>query len=180
MKILGVPIVQKRLSIFIVIISLLNIVTSAAQAEEISYKAMLKNNAANVQQIELGMTVAEVTLIMKNYQSEVRDGTLNNPWKIESNSNIEIYHYITRKHPPFTPIRENQTTPIIFEDGKVSAIGTNFLNEARNKSSASSIGTSDGENTVEERLTQLKSLYDKGLIDKESYQEQRERILDSI
>ena len=165
---------------FVVMISLLTIVVSASQAEEVSYKAMLKENAANITQIEIGMTESEVILIMKDYQSEVRDGALNNPWKIESNSSIDIYHYLTRKHPPFTTIRDNQATPIIFEDSKVSAIGRSYLEEARSASSSSGTSIVDGEDTVEERLIELKSLYDKGLIDEESYQEQKKRILNSI
>jgi hypothetical protein len=52
--------------------------------------------------------------------------------------------------------------------------------EARSNSSSSSTITADGEDTVEERLIELKSLYDKGLIDEESYQEEEKRILGSI
>jgi len=150
----------------------------ALSAEKITYKHMLNFNVENINKVKNGMTIDEVKLIMKDYNSEVRDGPLNNPWKIESSGNTEIFHYLTKSHPPFTPILEYQSEPVIFVDGKVQSIGRAYLKSARRASSESF--DSPGGDSVEERLMKLKSLYEGGLIDQDLYNEQKKRILDSI
>lgn len=54
---------------------------------------------------------------------------LDNPWKIETVSNIKILHYLVSRNPPFTPILENRTTPVILDDGEVISIGRQYLAE---------------------------------------------------
>ena len=154
-------------------------ILSGVNAEEIPYRQLLQLNAKGLSKIEIGMTIDKVKSIMKGYTSSVPDGALSNPWKIEKNNDTEIFHYLTKRYPPFTSIRESQAVPIIFVDGSVSAIGRNFLESAR----ASSESTDEAEKieeTIEARLIKLKNLYDKELIDKQTYNEQRTRILNSI
>lgn len=65
-------------------------------------------------------------------------------------------------------------------EARAIAINSAFLKEAPQKTSSIDSDNSDSENTVEQRLIRLESLYDKQLIDKEEYQEQKSRILDSL
>jgi hypothetical protein len=65
-------------------------------------------------------------------------------------------------------------------EARAIAINSAFLKEAPQKTSSTASNNSDSENTVEQRLIRLESLYDKQLIDKEEYQEQKSRILDSL
>jgi hypothetical protein len=117
---------------------------------------------------------------MKSFQSEVRDGKLKNPWKIESSGNAIIYHYLTKNHPPFVPILEWQATPVIFVNGIVSAVGRDYLRDARANTISSESPEPTSERTIEERLKTLEDLYDKGAIDQQTYDGQKQRILDSI
>lgn len=120
----------KLLTVFLLILG-----CSAAFADNdvkmIDYKEIINQNAQNINHVKIGMTISDVVNLMKNFQSEVKDGILNNPWKIESKGNTEIYHYLTRRHPPFTPILENQAVPVIFVNGLVSAVGRHYLKDAR-------------------------------------------------
>ncbi len=118
---------------------------------------------------------------MGNTQSKVRSGPINNPWKIEIHGDMEILHYITARHPPFMPIMANQATPIVIDEGTVIGVGRGVLEQI--KASASPTSTQSRESTeqsIEERLNTLKELYDNGTIDKESYETQKKRILESI
>jgi hypothetical protein len=127
------------------------------------------------------MTKDEVVKIMGNTQSKVRSGPINNPWKIEIYGDMEILHDITAGHPPFMPIMTNQATPIVIRAGKVIGMGRGLLKQI--KASASSANTQSrepAEQSIEERLNTLKKLYDNGTIDKESYETQKKRILESI
>jgi len=150
------------------------------EVEKVSYKKMLNLNAQNIRQIKEGMTIPEVVTIMMDLQAKVRSGPLNNPWRIEYKGDTEIYHYLTRGHPPFLPILENQAIPVIFVDGKVTAVGRQFLKEARSKASLDEPLNEAPEGTLEERLAKLKDLREKGLIDQQEYDSQKKRILDSI
>ena len=89
---------------------------SAEDVKEVSYEKMIELNSANVTKITAGMAKDEVTQIMGNIQSRVRSGAINNPWKIEIHDDMEILHYITSGHPPFTPILANQATPVVFRE----------------------------------------------------------------
>lgn len=160
---------------------LVTISADPCSAEVVPYRQMLSTNAGNVNNVTVGMTVPEVKKLMGNFQSEVRDGPLDNPWKIEVLGNTSVYHYLTRRHPPFTPILEQQATPVIFVNGKVTAIGRGFLRQARTGATSSNSPSSKatGE-SIESRLKTLKGLYDSGTIDQKTYDAQRQRILDSI
>ena len=154
---------------------------AAEDVTKVSYKNMIKLNSLNVTKITTGMTKDEVVQIMGNIQSKVRNGPINNPWKIEIHGDMEILHYITAGHPPFMPLRANQATPIVIDEGTVIGVGRGVLEQI--KASASPASTQSRESTeksIEERLDTLKKLYDNGTIDKESYETQKKRILESI
>lgn len=65
------------------------------------------------------------------------------------------------------------------QEARDIAINSAFLKEAQNDAAAGG-KQPDTENTVEERLVRLDSLYEKKLIDKQEYQEQKSRILNSL
>lgn len=146
--------------------------------EKVSYKTMIHRNAANVVKINKGMTKDEVVQIMGNFQSKVRSGPITNPWKIELHGNLEIFHYITAGHPPFMPIMANQATPIMLRNGVVMGMGRGMLEDI--KAAEPTRPNNPPEPSIEERLNTLKKLYDDGTIDEESYERQKQRILESI
>jgi hypothetical protein len=158
-------------------ILLLAIEFPTAMAEEVNYKTYISQNASNISTVSIGISRQEVLEIMGSDQSAVRDGPLANPWKLETRGDTEILWYLTRSHPAFRPIRSDQATPIIMEGGKVSAIGSRYLNSI---SSSKAKTTPVPEKTVEERLATLQKLHDDGAISDEEYEVQKRRILDSI
>ena len=149
--------------------------------KRVSYKEMIRLNRVNANKITTGMTRDEVMRIMRNIQSHVRDGPIDNPWKVEINGDIEVLHYITSGHPPFTPILAYQATPIVLREGRVVGMGRGVLKQMEASGPPASEKSSDSiEKSIEERLNTLKKLYDNGVIDRESYETQRTRILESI
>ena len=149
----------------------------SAFADEVKYKKYISQNASNISTVSIGMSRQEVLEIMGSDQSEVPDGPLANPWKLEMQGDTEILWYLTRSHPAFRPIRSDQATPIIIEEGKVLAIGTRYLSSV---SSSKAKKTPVLDKTVEERLATLQKLHDDGAITDEEYEVQKRRILDSI
>jgi hypothetical protein len=168
----------------VVLLTTVLLANASVFAEELKYKQFLRTNGENIGRVSLGMSEAEVREIMGSHTSAVRDGTLSNPWSTESNGKTLILHYLTRRNPPFTPIMENQATPVIFVDGVVSAIGRDYLRAARSSSAgnapAAAGGGSGGGASVTERLKTLDDLLEAGSIDQETYDRQKERILDSL
>jgi hypothetical protein len=155
--------------------------SAAEDVKKVSYKEMIRLNSVNVTKITTGMTKDEVLQIMGNTQSRVRSGPIGNPWKIEIHGGMEILHYITAGHPPFVPIMANQATPVILKAGKVIGMGRGVLKQVKASASPDPTQPRDSsEKSIEERLETLKKLYDNGTIDKESYETQKKRILESI
>ena len=133
---------------------------AAEDVKTVSYKKMMQLNEANVAKIATGMTKDEVVQIMGNIQSEVRDGPINNPWKIEIHGDLEILHYITSRHPPFMPIKAYQATPIVLKEGKVIGMGRGVLEEIKASASPAPAKPEGATaQSVEERLRILKKLY---------------------
>jgi hypothetical protein len=66
------------------------------------------------------------------------------------------------------------------QEARAIAINSAFLKEVPQNTVSTASNNSDSENTVEQRLIRLDSLYEKKLIDKQEYQEQKSRILDSL
>lgn len=162
---------------------------------KVAYKSLIAQNSQDVMKIKLGMDKEQALSFMKNIYATVNNGPVYNPWKIESFDNKEVYFYITSPHPPFTPIRERQTTPVIFQNDKVVGMGIQYYSQLRRNISQPSemIVPESSQNsapndhdvkengqTIEARLLKLKQLYDAGLIDKAAYDAQQMRILDGL
>ncbi len=114
--------------------AMIAILAASAQARDdqhLDYKELLARNNANVNQLSLGMTKEQVIALMKSYTSEVRDGPISNPYRTEAfqrgSDTYEVLYYLTRPHPPFTPLRDSQATPIILKNGAVSGWGHSAL-----------------------------------------------------
>jgi hypothetical protein len=167
----------KQITVVIVLL-----LSAGVHAEQVSYGKLLKLNAENLNKITQGMSEDQVKKIMGNYTSAVRDGSINNPWRTERVGDTTILHYLVRKHPPFTPLLENQSESVIIENNKVVSVGRQYLKTTRLKAAGNSESTTATANTksLEERLKSLKDLYDSGAIGKATYEEQKKRILDSI
>ena len=156
-------------------------------ADKVSYKEMIAINSINITKVTVGMRKEEVLKIMGDIVADVRDGPINNPWKAELNADIEVLYFITSSHPPFAPIRADQTTPIAIKDGMVVSVGREALKNIKkspvvvpSNSSSNSVQNTVPTKTLEERLQTLKSLYDNGSIDKKTYDEQKIKILNEI
>ena len=112
-----------------VVVALLTLGAFAATAEELSYREFLSRNAANSSKLSLGMTKEQVLSIMGNLRTQVRDGPISNPWKTEGfargEDTFEVLYYLVRRHPPFTPILQNQAISVVIKDGKLVAWGRN-------------------------------------------------------
>jgi hypothetical protein len=154
---------------------------AAEDVKTVSYKEMMQLNRANAAKIATGMTKDEVVQIMGNIRSKVRSGPIDNPWKIEIHGDLEVLHYITSRHPPFMPIKAYQATPVVLKEDRVIGMGRDVLEEIKASASPAPARPEIApEQSIEERLNTLKKLYDDGIIDKESYETQKTRILESI
>ena len=125
------------------------------------------------------MSEAQVKSIMGSDTTKVRNGPLDNPWKIERLGSSTVYHYLTSKNPPFTPILEHQATPVLFKDGKVVGIGRAYIKQFRENKNANAAAPSSSK-TIEERMTTLNNLLKSGAIDKPTYEKRKKEILSEI
>ena len=95
----------------------------------IPYKTFLVNNRSNIQKIKLGMKRSEVINLMGTMGSKVGSGPLSTPTYKESYKygadDFEVLFYLTQKYPTFRPIKKNQATPIILQNGFVTGVGWN-------------------------------------------------------
>lgn len=167
----------------IIVSMFLSLAIGNSYAEEVNYREFLKLNSTNIAKVSMGMSENDVKGIMGDYTT-VKGTVLNNPWKIERSGDAAVYHYLTSKHPPFTPIVEHQATPVLIKDGKVIGIGRGFLKDFRNNAmvskSAVPASAPATEKSIEERMATLKNLLDSGAIDKATYEVQKQKILDDI
>ena len=148
-------------------------------AKEVAYKELLTANKVNVDKVSIGMSEAQVKSIMGSDTTKVRNGPLDNPWKIERLGSSTVYHYLTSKNPPFTPILEHQATPVLFKDGKVVGIGRAYIKQFRENTNANAAAPSRSK-TIEERMTTLNNLLKSGAIDKPTYEKRKKEILSEI
>lgn len=99
----------------------------ASDPNIISYKDYLAANNQNIQHLKLGMSKDEVMALMKTYSADIHGNPLPNPSHIEfvqrGKDVYEIMYYITHAHPPFTPIRDTQATPVVLKNGAVAGWG---------------------------------------------------------
>jgi Protein of unknown function (DUF3192) len=97
----------------------------------VPYEDFLAQNNASTSHLRIGMTRDQVVALMKSNTTQVRDGPLSNPYRTESfqrDADIyEVLYYLTRKHPPFTPIRDWQATPVVLKNGTVVGWGQSAL-----------------------------------------------------
>lgn len=172
---------RKSASAIFMMLFLLATLAFSAETERVGYKRLLQLNVANIGKISLGMTFQEVEEIMGKYTSAVKDGALSNPWRKDLEGETTVYHYLTRRHPPFTTILESQAVPVIFSGGKVVGIGRQYLRSLRESiDNPPTAGADTSESGIEERLKRLKTLYDSGAIDSVTYKAQQKRILDRL
>ena len=148
-------------------------------AKEVAYKELLTANKVNVDKVSIGMSEAQVKSIMGSDTTKVRNGPLDNPWKIERLGSSTVYHYLTSKNPPFTPILEHQATPVLFKDGKVVGIGRAYIKQFRENTNANAAAPSSSK-TIEERMTTLNNLLKSGAIDKPTSEKRKKEILSVI
>lgn len=103
--------------------------------EVVSYKTLLSRNLSNLNKLSVGMTKSQVMEIMGNFAAETNDSRVPNPYKIElflvGKSQYEALWYMTRKYPPFTPIKLSQATPVVLKEGKVIGWGIEALQSAK-------------------------------------------------
>ena len=83
-------------------------------------------------QLAVGMSKSNVIATMGDTPAKTRDGIVNNPWTSETlvgkgGVQYEALYYITKKNPPFTPIRKSLTTAIVIKNGKVVGWGEDAL-----------------------------------------------------
>jgi Protein of unknown function (DUF3192) len=117
---------MRKQSIAILLSGLL-IAAAAYAGEKVSYREFLARNVTNSSRLSLGMTKEEVAGIMGVFETETRDGPINNPWTTEAfkhgEDTIEVLYYLVRRNPPFTPILKSQATSVVFKNGDLVAWG---------------------------------------------------------
>lgn len=103
--------------------------------ESVSYKTLISRNQANINNLSLGMSRAEVDHTMGAMEASTNNATISNPYKVEpmvvGASRYEVLYYLTRKYPPFTAIKDSQATPVILKEGKVIGWGWGNLSAAK-------------------------------------------------
>lgn len=103
----------------------------ADDLETVSYKTLLSRNLTNLNKLSIGMTKQQVMETMGTFQSKTANSVVPNPYISEpilvSGKTYEVLWYLTKKYPPFTPIKKSQATPVVIKDGKVMGWGDSFL-----------------------------------------------------
>jgi len=103
--------------------------------DTVSYATLLSNNLTNLNKLSVGMTKAQVLQIMGNIAAKTKDSLVPNPYKTEpfvvGKTQYEALYYMTRKYPPFTPIKLSQATPVVLKDGQVIGWSVETLQSAK-------------------------------------------------
>jgi hypothetical protein len=124
----------KKCWILAVILLMLSVIlTGCTACEEVRSK-----NRERLLQLSVGMTKEEVLDITGRRRihcttTGASTKTINNPYSSEmlvgKNKTLEVlYYYTDRKHAGFT-IRDEDLTPVVFDDDRLIGWGWNFLNE---------------------------------------------------
>lgn len=107
----------------------------AEKVETVSYSTLLSRNLTNLNKLSIGMTKQQAVDLMGTFQSRTANSVVPNPYMSEpilvSGKTYEVLWYLTRKYPPFTPIKKSQATPVVFKDGKVIGWGDSFLDSIK-------------------------------------------------
>lgn len=108
---------------------------ASSGVETVAYKTMLSRNLANLNKLSAGMTKAEVVDTMETFHAKTPDSLVPNPYETEAfavgATQYEVLYYMTRKYPPFTPIKRSQATPVVLKEGRVAGWGDEALQKAR-------------------------------------------------
>ncbi len=119
------------LRVLLLSVSLLLCGVVDAKDDQVSYKQLLAYNVEGISKLTVGMTKEQVIAVMKNYSADVHGTILNNPYKSEvsqrGSNTYEVMYYLTHQHPPFTPIRDAQNTPVVLKNGVVVGWGKSAL-----------------------------------------------------
>ena len=103
----------------------------ADKVETVSYKTLLSRNLSNLNKLSMGMTKQQLTELMGTFQSKTSNSVVPNPYITEpmpiSGKTYEVLWYLTKKYPPFTPVKKSQATPVVLRDGKVIGWGDSYL-----------------------------------------------------
>ncbi|MGH7788937.1 MAG: DUF3192 domain-containing protein [Candidatus Binatia bacterium] len=115
------------------VLLLLLLASCSTRGDQGSLAELASSNQGRLNSLSLGMTREQVLTHMGAGTAATRDGIVNNPWTVEAFTNgrgvqYEVLYYVTRKNPPFTPVRKSLTTPIVLQDGRVIGWGTEALN----------------------------------------------------
>ena len=102
---------------------------------DIDYKEMLSSNNANLTHLAIGMTKAQVVGVMKSFTTTLHSVQYTNPVRIDAlqkdGETYAVLFYLTRAHPPFTPIRESQATSVVLKNGVVVGWGPAAMQSLR-------------------------------------------------
>lgn len=124
-------VMYRALFSMVVLLSIGLLPAYADKVETVSYRTLLSRNLTNLNKLSIGMTKQQVMDLMGTFQSKTANSVVPNPYMSEpilvSGKTHEVLWYLTRKYPPFTPIKKSQATPIVLKDGKVIGWGDSFL-----------------------------------------------------
>lgn len=119
----------------VVLLSVSLLPVHAQEIETVSYKTLLSRNLTNLNKLSIGMTKQQVMELMGTFQSKTSNSAVPNPYITEqmliSGKHHEVLWYLTKKYPPFTPIKKSQATPVMLKDGKVIGWGDSFLSSIK-------------------------------------------------
>ena len=103
----------------------------AEDVETVSYKTLLSRNLTNLNKLSVGMTKQQVMELMGTFQSKTSNSVVPNPYMTESmlisGKQHEVLWYLTKKYPPFTPVKKSQATPVVLKEGRVVGWGDSYL-----------------------------------------------------
>jgi len=122
---------RKKLSVPIIVLILLISAICCTSLDDIRTK-----NRENLMSLNQGMTKQEVLNVMGTQTQKTYDdlgnptGKINNPYRIEmydaDNSNWEILYYYTDRKSADGAITNDELTPIVIRDGKLSGFGWSY------------------------------------------------------
>ena len=124
-----------RIYIAVILLGLMVVDATEGRDSIVTYRQMLKSNAASVSKIQLGMTKEEVQKTMGTFSAKLHDEVIPNPWRVDEfvrdGETYEVLYYLVVEHPPFAPLLYYQATPIVLKNGVVVGIGSAALSTLR-------------------------------------------------
>lgn len=129
----------------IVAVALLAVSLASQAAEQVGLRDLVASNNQALQDLEQGMSRAEVVRLMKEYVARTPSGVIGNPCRSETfqqdGVTYEVLYYLTRR-PQYafdlfgrqTQAAEAPTTPVVLRNGVVSGWGPPALQALRHPS----------------------------------------------